>query len=98
MNGMMHVFVHPVDGYKVIYDREVQVEVRVQEGQTGPQQYGTLEVSSSSSSICSSICSSSISSNRSSICSSSIGSRAQPSQLAASTWKERIAVLIMWWW
>jgi hypothetical protein len=33
-----------VDGFRVIYDREVSLEVRVQESYDGPQQIGTLEV------------------------------------------------------
>ena len=31
------------DGYRVIYDREVPFELRVQEAADGPQQVGTLE-------------------------------------------------------
>lgn len=30
-------------GYKVVYDREVPVEIRVQEGEEAPQEVGTLE-------------------------------------------------------
>lgn len=33
-----------VDGYRVIYDREVSLEVRMQEIVDGPQHIGTLEV------------------------------------------------------
>lgn len=32
-----------VDGFRVIYDREVPFELRVQESADGPQQVGTLE-------------------------------------------------------
>ncbi len=31
------------DGYKVIYDREVPFELRIQDANTGPQEVGTLE-------------------------------------------------------
>ncbi|CAN0538331.1 unnamed protein product, partial [Ectocarpus sp. 8 AP-2014] len=31
------------DGFRVIYDREVPFELRVQESADGPQQVGTLE-------------------------------------------------------
>lgn len=33
----------PADGFRVIYDREVPFELRVQESADGPQQVGTLE-------------------------------------------------------
>lgn len=33
----------PADGFRIIYDREVPFELRVQESAEGPQQVGTLE-------------------------------------------------------
>lgn len=32
-----------MDGFRVLYDREVPFELRVQESADGPQQVGTLE-------------------------------------------------------
>jgi len=31
------------EGHRVVYDREVPVELRVQDSETGPQEVGTLE-------------------------------------------------------
>lgn len=36
-------FALSADGFRVIYDREVPFELRVQESADGPQQVGTLE-------------------------------------------------------
>lgn len=41
---LFHSIMHPTaDGFRVIYDREVPFELRVQESAEGPQQVGTLE-------------------------------------------------------
>ena len=33
----------PADGHRIVYDREVPFELRIQDSNTGPQEVGTLE-------------------------------------------------------
>jgi len=35
--------IYLADGHKIIYDREVPFELRIQDASTGPQEVGTLE-------------------------------------------------------